>query len=1269
MGYLPVFSSADTRPCARKGLVSRLMKPLVLSALLAAASLAHAAQPANQITASVDLTQVRALPNHHPLWANAANDAGLTPADLPLENMTLVLARSPQQEAAFAQLLADQQNPASANYHHWLTPAEVGERFGLSAQDIDTLSSWLQSQGLHVNWVAPSRTFIGFGGTAANLGRAFQTELHYYNVNGVKRMSVASDPMIPQALAPAIKAIRGLYTLEEQPYYHAAVAQAVSPQMTASSGNHYIAPIDFQTIYDLPLSYSGYGKTIGIVGRARTNVADFDNFRQKTMNGFQNPTEVVPTAFGGIDPGPALTAPPAVGVSIGEQGEATLDVLRAGSVAPNANLLLVVASATSDGIGADVQYLVQTSPVPAQVMTISFGACELAAGTGAVNYWDTLFQQAAAEGISVFVSSGDAGASGCDSNFSTPPAAPKANSPNYLCSSSYATCVGGTEFNDTSNPTLYWNTSSSSALASARSYIPEGGWNEPLNSNSLPVAASSGGGVSTIIATPSWQTGTGVPVARSGRYTPDISFSSSCHDGYFGCFAAGGASCVSDSTGKYYFSGFCGTSAAAPSMAGVTALLDEKFGRGLGNLNPAFYQLAASAPAAFHDVTVATSGVASCDVNTPTMCNNSIPSSTGLSGGQAGFLVTAGYDEVTGLGSLDLQKFFDNYSAPKLTPTLAVTLSSSSITTAQALTVTVALTASDTITPSGSVTLTSGSYTSAASTVFNGSATINVPANSLAAGTATLTVSYTPDSSGASIYSSASGSNTITVTAVAKITPTMTVTPSSSSITSAQGLTVVIAVNGGSGNQTPTGTVTLSSGSYTSAAATLTSGSATVNVLAGMLAVGNDTLTVSYTPDATSTSIYNTASGSSSVTVTAVAKITPTVTVSPYPLSATTDQTLTVSIAVSGGSGNQTPTGTVKLTAGSYVVSGALNGGSAFLILSAGALPAGSDTLAVSYTPDTASSLVYNSATGSSTVTITRFTPTVQVAPAMSSITTAQALSVTVTASGGYYLASPSGSVILSSGSYTSAAAAFPSGGATIIVPAGALATGTDTLTGTYTPDATSSPLYNGATSTATVTVTAVPPPTPTFTVSSSSLTLTAGATTGNTATITVTPSGGFTGSVALTATVSPANGTYPPTLSFGTTSPVSITGTSAGTATLTIATTASQTPSCTADNRLQRGIPWYAEGGTALALVLLFGIPARRRKWRNLLGMVALAVALVSGVASCGGGGGGTKACPTYVLPGTTAGAYTVTVTGTGTDIGTSTTIVATGAISLTVQ
>ncbi len=359
----------------------RLRSILVLLAAAGVAGPAVSAQSANRIAERIDSAQVRVLPNHHPLWAVSANDAGAVPANQAFESLTLVLARSPEQEQAFEQLLADQQNPASPDYDHWLTPDEVGERFGLSDQDIATITGWLQSQGLHVNWVAPNRVFIGFGGTAADIGRAFQTEMHYYNVNGAQRHSVNSDPMIPAALAPSDQGRSRFLHHRRATNHRISAVQSTSPQLTASDGSHNVTPADFNIIYDVPSSLTGAGTTIGIVSWSRTNFADFDNFRSKTGATFPNPTEVVPTAYGGIDPGPALTSPPSGSSStLGGQEEATLDVLRAGSVAPAATLLLVVSSpsGSNDGIGADAQYLINTKPVPAQAINISFGACELA---------------------------------------------------------------------------------------------------------------------------------------------------------------------------------------------------------------------------------------------------------------------------------------------------------------------------------------------------------------------------------------------------------------------------------------------------------------------------------------------------------------------------------------------------------------------------------------------------------------------------------------------------------------------------------------------------------------------------------------------------------------------------------------------------------------------------------------------------------------------------------------------------------------------------
>ena len=169
------------------------------------------------------------MPNHFPHWANAENDRGPLPAESELSGFTIVLARSPQQEAALAKLIQDQQNPASPDYHHWLTPVQVGERFGLSQSDIAAVTGWLQSQGLHVQFVSNSRLFIGFNGKAGDLGRAFQTEFHNYSIDASPLVSVSSEPKIPQALSPVIKSVRGLFTIEEKPQHFSSVAQHVFP--------------------------------------------------------------------------------------------------------------------------------------------------------------------------------------------------------------------------------------------------------------------------------------------------------------------------------------------------------------------------------------------------------------------------------------------------------------------------------------------------------------------------------------------------------------------------------------------------------------------------------------------------------------------------------------------------------------------------------------------------------------------------------------------------------------------------------------------------------------------------------------------------------------------------------------------------------------------------------------------------------------------------------------------------------------------------------
>jgi len=642
---------------------------LAAGTLLALASLLSGAAAAAQVSAGTH--GLRAIPDHVPSWASERNVIEAVPPEEKLKGMTMVLARHPDRQLAFEKLLADQQDPSSPEYQHWLSSDEIGERFGLSTEELDSITGWLESEGLHVDWVAPARNFIGFSGSAGDVGSAFQTELNYYTVNGKRKLSIDSPPMVPAALASSIQAITGLYTVETAPSAHVRAGHAdsgrtegrASPEDTFGDGYYLIAPADFKAIYDVPADLTGEGVTVGIMGRSRTNFADFTAFQKLTGVSFKSPTEIVPTAYDGVDPGAPYTTKQTIYTEqLADQVEATADVDWISSIAPQANVKLVVSAIysknESDGLHDDAQYLVQTKPAPAQVIVISFHVCEAEAGPSESDFWNGIFSQAAMEGISAFVSSGDGGAAGCDSKFQRPPLNPEPISINAVCASGYATCVGGTEFNDAGDPSKYWSGSNGSGLLSAMGYIPEGAWNDPYNSNTPPTteAASSGGGASVYIATPAWQTGTGVPAARTGRYTPDIAFSASGNNGYLFCFAATGETCTDGSVGLAE-----GTGGGSDVMTGISALLVEKEGKSQGDLAAHLYEMAKSAPSSFHDVTVATSGVSNCSVKTPSLCNNSIPSATGLTGGQQGYLVGVGYDEVTGLGSLDVGKFFASY--------------------------------------------------------------------------------------------------------------------------------------------------------------------------------------------------------------------------------------------------------------------------------------------------------------------------------------------------------------------------------------------------------------------------------------------------------------------------------------------------------------------------------------------------------------------------------------------------------------------------------
>ncbi len=621
---------------------------------------------ADRIPANADYGRPVELQQMLPAWAKSPSQIVAQPTNLTqVLHVSILLSRDAAAESAFSQLVAAQQNPTSPLYHQWLTPQQVGELYGPTANDLAAVTTWLESQGLAVKSISPNGLIVRASGSITAVGGAFHTNFGIFSDKGRLRLSATSEPSVPAALSAVIRSVHGLTQTHYEPQSRMSVhtwpSAGPKPQVDLGTGSYAILPNDFSVIYDIASIYGAgnKGATIGstaqriaIIGKSRVVASDITNFEALAGLSSVQPNVVL----AGADPGVAT------GSNVGYASEATLDVDRVMGTAPGAqaDLVLSADTSTNDGVDIGIAYNIETLRDP--IMTISFGSCEAQNGSAETDYLNSQFETAASEGISTFVSADDSGVAGCDTPFSgvTSAETPQVASINVLCSSGYVTCVGGTEFNDQVNSSLYWASSNTSpGYESALSYIPEGAWNESssTNSNGATVyqVAAGGGGVSAYIAKPSWQSGIGVP-SDGFRDVPDVSFTAADHDGYLGCFAAGGGSCVSSSGGTQ-ITVFSGTSAAAPGMAGIAALLNTKMGAAQGNLNPMLYRLAASTPSAFHDVTVASSGVTGCSATIPSICDNSTPGESSLTGGLAGYVVGVGYDQATGLGSLDVADF------------------------------------------------------------------------------------------------------------------------------------------------------------------------------------------------------------------------------------------------------------------------------------------------------------------------------------------------------------------------------------------------------------------------------------------------------------------------------------------------------------------------------------------------------------------------------------------------------------------------------------
>jgi uncharacterized protein (TIGR03437 family) len=691
---------------------------LALSATPLLAQQANRVPP--RITQAIDETKLFPLRNNtHPL-ARAEYDQGAAPRDLPMERMLLLLRRSPEQEASLQQLLEDQQNTASANYHHWLTPEQFGARFGPAPEDIDKITGWLNSEGFRVDRVASGRGVVEFSGTAGQVEHGLHIQIRSYFVNGEQHWANAHDPQIPAALSPVVAGIASLHNFPAKRMHHRTgafrkepgndgwVAASSAPKYTVTlSGETYygVAPYDFATIYNvLPLwtaGIDGTGQSVAIVARSNIALQDVRNFRSVFGLPAHDPT----ITLNGPDPG--IT-------NVDYEFENVSDAEWAGAVAKGATINLVVSQSTAatDGSTLSAEYAVDNDVAP--VLSSSYGNCELFLAS-LNQLFDSLWEQAAAEGITVVVAAGDGGSGFCDQGEDVVRFGLQVNGD---ASTPYNVAVGGTDFSDFLSETTsaYWNSSNDpGTLASAKSYVPETTWNDSCASpilvsyfgasgaeafcNSragllfLDVDGGSGG-VSALYSKPSWQSGVnGIP-SDGQRDLPDVSLFAGdglMQHSYTFCQSDNEAPCNPSSPGGLVVGYGGGTSFGAPAFAGIMALINQKSGSRQGLANPRLYELASiqygssSSPNAaasqacntsfsivagngcvFYDVTSGNIDVP-CLSGTPNCYVSDAADLAGLLSASSTSLVPAysagpGYDLATGLGSVNVANFVNEWS-------------------------------------------------------------------------------------------------------------------------------------------------------------------------------------------------------------------------------------------------------------------------------------------------------------------------------------------------------------------------------------------------------------------------------------------------------------------------------------------------------------------------------------------------------------------------------------------------------------------------------
>jgi subtilase family serine protease len=1128
-----------------------------------------------------------------------AADQGVVEDSLPAGRMLLMLQRSSAQEEALRDFIQAAHAPGSASYHQWLKPQEFGHLYGPDDSDVAAVSAWLQSHGLTVNQVHAGKLAIEFSGTAGQVSEAFQTQIHRYQINGETHLANASAPSVPAALAPVIAGLAPVSDVHPRPNLKVlgaaqfdAKTHLATPQWSypVSGGVVFVmAPGDFAVQYDIKPVYSngftGSGQTIAIISASNVDLS----LVQAYQNLFGLTPNLPQVVVDGEDPGINDAAT-----------EAYLDLEIAGAVAPGASVVLYTSAgtATTDGLALAAMRAVEDDQ--ASVISTSYGECELQLGQSGNAFWSALWQQAAAQGQTAFVSTGDGGSAGCD-NFDTQSVAYYGLAVNGIASTPYNVAVGGTDFYYSSYAgtstaintqiSTYWSASSTSPATSLKQTIPEQAWNDffgynladggnPANLGSQDIVSGGGGASSDAYypnsstvgqgyPKPAWQTGTGVP-ADGVRDLPDVSlFAANGYNYSFYPVCAYPGDCSSanlTSSGTVAITGVGGTSVSSPAMAAIQALVNQSVGSWQGQADFIYYPLAAKQPTAFHDVTAGSNRVLCYAGTANCVTGSSATNSTGYSV-ESGYSAGTGYDLATGLGSLDVAKLIQYWSSIVLAPTTTtLSVSPTSFVHGKSTTIQGAVArSSGSGTPTGAISLTGNDGVSHYASIDAGSLSAGsfyALVDNLPGGTYQLTASYGGD---ASFAASKSPSVTVTVTPESNtlaatgwvMNPSdMTLYALSPGISVPYGAQIFLDAQPVSSNATISGQPTPATGTI---AFTDTLGSAVTTSTqplnaagmaewsTGIFAPGSHAVAESYSGDPS----YNSSTAASAASFTVIQGST-NLTVKPLVTSVAAGSSVAVDVQLNTGYLSlygTLPTGNVTVKLGSQTVTGTwqpygptgaviLEAVVTFTNVAAGVLP-----VSATYAGDS-NWLGATGSGGTVTALASKLTPTVTLTTSSANLAPSQKVTLTATVAGPSGSATPTGTVIfLSDSQSVSITATLSSGAASLTLPGYALDNGTNIFTVVYQGNST----YTTAASNA-VNVTVAQSD---FSLTAQNAELRISPSGSGVSTLALVPVNGFSGTVTLTSSA-PAGITVTPAAA-------SLTLSAAATDALTIAVAASK--------------------------------------------------------------------------------------------------------------